>query len=621
MSASLYVGDLDNDVGESLLFDIFKQVGPVASIRVCRDAVTRRSLGYAYVNFHRITDAERALDTLNYSLIKGKPCRIMWSHRDPSIRKSGAGNIFIKNLDKTIDNKALYDTFSTFGNILSSKVEVDENGSSKGYGYVHYETQEAAELAVQNVNGMLMNGKQVFVGPFIPRKDRDTVNPEATFTNVFVKNLDESVGDEEFKQMMEAFGKMSSCVVMKDENGKSKGFGFANFEDHEAAGKAVEELNGKKSGEKVLYAGRAQKKAEREAKLKEKLKKMSEERMNRYHGLNLYVKNLDDTIDEEGLKQEFSQFGTITSAKIMSDEKTSSKGFGFVCFSKPEEASKAVAEMNGRMLANKPIYVALHQPKEVRRAQLEAHHAQRQQGMRIPQPGGPGIGGMPAPMYPAGAPVFYAGGNLPPQAQRQAFVYPQQMMQRRWTPQPAQGGPGRPQYQPMPNYGVPPAQGRPQGRQGRNQRNGASSTTGSQNGNGRNGGKQQSRQNKYNNNMRNQNVQPGQPIMIPAGGQLPVGVPAEALTPDPLTPHRLAQATPEERKQMLGDALFPLIGAQQPQHAPKITGMILESTEDTSELLHLIDDHASLSEKIREALAVLAAANELQGGEEEVAAE
>jgi len=121
--------------------------------------------------------------------------------------------------------------------------------------------------------------------------------------------------------------------------------------------------------------------------------------------------------------------------------------------------------------------------------------------------------------------------------------------------------------------------------------------------------------------MRNQNVQPGQPIMIPAGGQLPVGVPAEALTPDPLTPHRLAQATPEERKQMLGDALFPLIGAQQPQHAPKITGMILESTEDTSELLHLIDDHASLSEKIREALAVLAAANELQGAEEEVAAE
>ncbi|KAK9696157.1 Protein phosphatase PP2A regulatory subunit B [Basidiobolus ranarum] len=363
-TASLYVGELDPSVTEAILFELFNMIGSVASIRVCRDAVTRRSLGYAYVNYHRAADADSALEALNYTLIKGKPCRIMWSQRDPALRKAGTGNIFIKNLDASIDNKALHDTFSAFGNILSCKV-VTEEGMSKGYGFVHFETYEAAENAIEHVNGMLLNDKKVFVGHHIPRKERNSKVEEmkSQFTNVYVKNLDTSISLNELREMFGKFGEITSAVLSTDENGNPTGFGFVNFEEHEAALAAVEALNDTDIKGKRLFVGRAQKKAEREEELKRQYENAKIEKMSKYQGVNLYVKNLEDDVDDDKLRQEFSVYGVITSSKVMCDEKGVSKGFGFVCFSSPDEATKAVTEMNGRMWGDKPIYVALAQRK------------------------------------------------------------------------------------------------------------------------------------------------------------------------------------------------------------------------------------------------------------------
>jgi len=619
--ASLYVGDLHNEVTEAMLFEKFSTAGPVVSIRVCRDMITRRSLGYAYVNFQQPADAERALDTMNFDVLRGRPIRIMWSQRDPSLRRSGVGNIFIKNLDKTIDNKAMYDTFSAFGNILSCKVAQDETGSSKGYGFVHFETEEAAVGAITKVNGMLLNGKKVFVGRFIPRKDRERELGEKAkyFTNVYIKNFGDEFDDDKLFEQFSKYGKVTSHKVMSSDEGKSRGFGFVCYEDPDAAERACDDMHGKEMNGKTLFVGRAQKRNERQTELRRKFEQMKIERLNRYQGVNLYVKNLDDSIDDERLRKEFAPYGTITSAKVMTEGGRTkggfqtSLGFGFVCFSSPEEATKAVTEMNGRILVSKPLYVALAQRKEDRKAQLASQYMQRMAGMRMQQmgqifqPSGPGYF-MPAPIQP------------------QRFYTPAQMAQfratPRWSAQPQvrpagqlnQQGAGYPvsaQYR----GGVPPRGQPPVVRSMQSAR----PITGQQ-------------------SMVPQGM-PGRSLGMPSGGPVmpqprPSGfkfTPAMRNPPnqgplpssvggaqgggmqqalvvqgqEPLTASMLASAAPQDQKQMLGERLFPLIQRMYPDMAGKITGMLLEI--DNSELLHMLEHHESLKAKVDEAVAVLQA--------------
>jgi polyadenylate-binding protein len=592
-SASLYVGELDPSVTEAQVFEIFNMIGPVASIRVCRDAVTRRSLGYAYVNFLNASDGERALEELNYSLIKGRACRIMWSQRDPQLRKTGQGNIFIKNLDDAIDNKALHDTFVAFGNVLSCKVATDEQGRSKGYGFVHYETSEAAESAIKAVNGMLLNDKKVYVGHHISKKERDAKFEDAKkqFTNIYVKNLDPEVTDQEFEQMFLQYGPVTSCVIQRDEEGKSRGFGFVNYENHEDAQKAVDGLHDTDVKGKKLFVARAQKKAEREKELRQSYEQAKVEK---FQGVNLYIKNLDDDIDDDKLRNEFEPFGVITSAKVMRNENGTSKGFGFVCFSAPEEATKAVAEMNNKMLGTKPLYVSLAQRREVRRQQLERQIAQRNNIRLQQQAMG---GGMPGYM---GGPMYYPGpGQFPPQGGRGMMGYgqPGMMPPRPRYPPGGPQMPGMPQPAPYgqvpPGYGMPgyprnaprPPNGRGQGSPGSQPAqlmpSGAPPAPG-----------------------------PARPNAPPAAGApAPAGRPANAAPAPPAAKPEdpalaaISNLPPMEQKQAIGEMLYMRIVVTQPEQAGKITGMLLEM--DNQELIGLVNDAEALSLKVNEALNVL----------------
>ena len=395
-SPSLYIGDLHSEVNEATLIDIFQAVGPIHSVRICRDRVSRDSLGYGYLNFITVEDAERALSTMNYYCgpqTFGRPVRLMWSMRDPSSRRRGVGNVFIKGLANTIDCKALYDTFSQFGAIWSCKVATDESGTSLGYGFVHFESPQDAQSAIANVDGMLLKGSKVRVCPFKRRVERDATGIRRTsYTNVYVKNLDdEHCSEEALRDLFKEYGEITSVFVPRNEDGSAKRYAFVNFASAEKAQQAVSEMHGRKLSDeqaeeserdggagkkcqKVLYVSRAQKKSERVAQLRKDYARMRRERAEKVKGRNVYVKNIGCDIDEQRLRAHFESVGTITSCAVMKDADGYSRGFGFVCFTTKEEAAKAVAQLNGALMNSKPLYVAIAQRKEERRAQFRAQH-------------------------------------------------------------------------------------------------------------------------------------------------------------------------------------------------------------------------------------------------------
>ncbi|XP_073286330.1 polyadenylate-binding protein 7-like [Primulina huaijiensis] len=511
----------------------------------------------------------------------------MWSHRDPDARRSGIGNVFVKNLSEPIDSMNLNEMFQKFGNVLSCKVVTSDDGKSKGYGFVQMDSENAANAAIEALNDSMIGGKQMYVGKFVKKADGVIPSHETKYTNLYIKNLDTDVSEDVIKDKFSEYGKLVSFVVSKDESGASKGFGFANFENPDDAKRAVEDLNGSQLGSKVIYVARAQKKSERVEILRHQFEEKRKEQILKYQDSNVYVKNIDDGVTDDELREYFSHCGTITSVKLMRDDKGVSKGFGFVCFSTPEEANKAVNSFHGFMLRRKPLYVALAQRKEERQAQLQLQHAQHMAGLT----------GASAVIHGGYAPFYYPGPGVVPQISAGSGLMYQPMGIRPGWRANTRSNPFRPFVPPSTDPMVP---NNPRYlRQNRGRMNGhtmpqvGGQTFASHYVASPKDSSNQQHTTHGNSNEANK-APPVQPLLLSTG---PDVVGSDMLS------SLLAAAPPEQQKQMLGERLYPLVVQLKPALAAKITGMLLEM--DNSEILLLLESLESLAAKVEEAVEVL----------------
>jgi len=596
MSSSLYCGDLRKDVTEAMLYRIFNAVGTVSSIRVCRDAVSRQSLGYAYINFASRAHAERALETLNFTPINNKPCRLGWSERDPNKRKGhNSTNLYIKNLHPTIDNKTLLDTFSMFGLVSSSKVATDNNGNSLGYGFVNYTTKAAAEKALQRVNGMLIAGKKVLVIKCEPQKHTTITKPEEEWRNLYMRFPPEW-DEEKLQGLCEQFGDVD-IYITKNEFGVSKGFGFANFKEHEAAMQCVQALHNKKYGDAELMVCRHRSKEERQ--------KMGET-VDQYAGLNLYVKNLPDPCDDMKLRSLFEPFGNITSAKVMTSQDQKSRGFGFVCFETKDMASAAIKGMHSKVVENKPLVVCLAERKEKRQArfQSQSQNLEYQARFRPIRGQGKPPGGNPTAAFPP---------------QHQFPVNMQNPMPYSGFPQPGMRGQPMMQGRGVFNHQARPGMANPLTNRMQTPFTMAQPVGGVPGMHPTRPGFPPHMQQQF--NSRGQQMMP-QVNPMPYNSRSNFGTPQQQMPMIPYsTPQgarkqrppanrqhdeliaQLSKLNKNEAKQLLGEKLFTEITKYEQSAAGKITGMLLEL--EISELVLLLKDNTALRRKIGEALTVL----------------
>lgn len=276
-------------------------------------------------------------------------------------------SVYVGNLDPRVTEAMLYEHFRTTGPVVSVRVCIDSSTQkSLGYGYVNFQSAQDADRAIDVLNSSKLSDRAICVARVL----RDPTLRKSGVTNVVVKGLP---ADMEAKGLKEIFGKYGTIISIKvatDDTGKPRGLAYIMFDKEAAAVQAVEEANGKSIVENgaPLVVERYRNPA-----------MMQQEMMQNY--TNLYVKNLDPATTDDKLQEAFQSFGTITSAKIRTEENGGGVGFGWVAFEKHEDAVKACEALDGKdhalAVAGQQLCVRRFQTKKERVRNREIKHRER----------------------------------------------------------------------------------------------------------------------------------------------------------------------------------------------------------------------------------------------------
>ncbi|XP_068547790.1 nucleolin [Anas acuta] len=307
---------------------------------------------FGYVDFLSAEDMDKALQ-LNGKKLMGLEIKLEKAKSKESLKENkkerDARTLFVKNLPYRLTEEEMKNVFE---NAVEVRIVLNKEGSSKGMAYVEFKTEAEADKALEEKQGTEIDGRAMVIDYTGEKSQQENQKGggERESKTLIVNNLSYAASEE---TLQELFKKASSIKMPQNNQGRPKGYAFVEFPTAEDAKEALNSCNN------TEIEGRA-------IRLEFSSPAWQKGNTNARGGFNqqsktLFVRGLSEDTTEETLRESFE--GSI-SARIVTDRDTgSSKGFGFVDFSSPEDAKAAKEAMEDGEIDGNKVTLDFAKPK------------------------------------------------------------------------------------------------------------------------------------------------------------------------------------------------------------------------------------------------------------------
>lgn len=339
-ATNVIVNYLPPEMTEEELRTLFLSVGSIESCKLIRDKVTKASLGYAFINYEQPKYAKQAISTLHGMKLTNKTIKV--SYARPSSNEIKNANLYVSGLPLSCNEVDLRLLFSRYGVIITSKVLLEENGQSRGVGFVRFDKRLEADAAIQGLNNKIPNLEDA-IKPLTVK----FANPPSQKLQPYLDILAQAKG----LASTSAYLRQAGLFAPLSPNSMSVA-AAASLGNSPVGSPASPNMLSLSSAAAALSLGST-------------TTGSSPGSASALTSYCVFVYNLPSDSTELTLFQLFSKHGAIHSCRLVSDETTGkSKGYGFVNMCQYEDAVNSILRLNGYcMERGKPLQVSFKRPR------------------------------------------------------------------------------------------------------------------------------------------------------------------------------------------------------------------------------------------------------------------